>query len=166
MRVPPIIDSKCLRTDVVAIIARKYLLVKHKSTQSLTFGNFTKKEGAILASLYERLDTLCKANGISGSRLGLEIGYGKSLMTDLKNGRKKSVNFETAQKIAAYFGVSVGYLLGEEDVSPVTREMNEKANLLAKITIKAQRDPQFMSDLQAFFEMDEEKRRAIIALIK
>jgi hypothetical protein len=35
-------------------------------------------------------------------------------MTDLKSGRKKGVNAETAQKIATYFGVSVGYLLGEE----------------------------------------------------
>jgi transcriptional regulator with XRE-family HTH domain len=36
-------------------------------------------------------------------------------MTDLKSGRKKGVNAETAQKIANYFNVSVGYLLGEEE---------------------------------------------------
>lgn len=36
-------------------------------------------------------------------------------MTDLKSGRKKGVNAETAQKLASYFDVSVGYLLGEED---------------------------------------------------
>ena len=35
-------------------------------------------------------------------------------MTDLKMGRKKGVSAETAQKIADYFGVSVGYLLGKE----------------------------------------------------
>ena len=44
-----------------------------------------------------------------------ELGFSKSLMTDLKSGRKKGINAETAQKIASYFGVSVGYLLGEED---------------------------------------------------
>ena len=44
-----------------------------------------------------------------------ELGFSKSLMTDLKSGRKKGVNAETAQKIASYFGVSVGYLLGEEE---------------------------------------------------
>lgn len=44
-----------------------------------------------------------------------DIGISKSLMTDLKSGRKKSVNAETAQKLASYFNVSVGYLLGEED---------------------------------------------------
>jgi transcriptional regulator with XRE-family HTH domain len=36
-------------------------------------------------------------------------------MTDLKSGRKKTINAVTAQKIANYFGVSVGYLLGEEE---------------------------------------------------
>jgi transcriptional regulator with XRE-family HTH domain len=36
-------------------------------------------------------------------------------MTDLKSGRKKGVNAETAQKIANYFDVTVGYLLGEEE---------------------------------------------------
>lgn len=44
-----------------------------------------------------------------------ELGFSKSLMTDLKSGRKKGVNADTAQKIASYFGVSVGYLLGEEE---------------------------------------------------
>jgi transcriptional regulator with XRE-family HTH domain len=45
----------------------------------------------------------------------VDLGISKSLMTDLKSGRKKGVNAETAQKIANYFGVSVGYLLGEEE---------------------------------------------------
>jgi transcriptional regulator with XRE-family HTH domain len=43
-------------------------------------------------------------------------------MTDLKSGRKKGVNAETAQKIASYFGVSVGYLLGEEEEKPVQED--------------------------------------------
>ena len=45
----------------------------------------------------------------------VDLGISKSLMTDLKSGRKKGVNAETAQKIASYFDVSVGYLLGEEE---------------------------------------------------
>ena len=67
-----------------------------------------------MSTLYERLDALCKEKGIKGARLCSDIGCSKSLMTDLKSGRKKGVNAETAQKIATYFGVSVGYLLGEE----------------------------------------------------
>ena len=68
-----------------------------------------------MANLYERLDSLCKERGIKGARMCRELGISKSLMTDLKSGRKKGINADTAQKIASYFGVSVGYLLGEEE---------------------------------------------------
>lgn len=68
-----------------------------------------------MVTLYERLSELCEKKGIKGGRMCTELGFSKSLMTDLKSGRKKSVNAETAQKIASYFGVSVGYLLGEEE---------------------------------------------------
>lgn len=68
-----------------------------------------------MATLYETLDLLCKEKGVKGGRMCTDLGISKSLMTDLKNGRKKGVNAETAQKIANYFNVSVGYLLGEEE---------------------------------------------------
>lgn len=68
-----------------------------------------------MATLYERLDALCKEKGIKGGRMCTDLNISKSLMTDLKSGRKKGINAETAQKIASYFDVTVGYLLGEEE---------------------------------------------------
>ena len=68
-----------------------------------------------MSTLYERLSSLCEERGIKGGRMCVDLGISKSLMTDLKSGRKKGVNAETAQKIASYFDVSVGYLLGEEE---------------------------------------------------
>lgn len=68
-----------------------------------------------MATLYERLAALCENRGIKGAQMCRDLEMSKSLMTDLKNGRKKGVNAETAQKIASYFNVSVGYLLGEEE---------------------------------------------------
>lgn len=44
-----------------------------------------------------------------------DIGMSKGILTDLKMGRQTGVSAANAQKIASYFGVSVGYLLGEED---------------------------------------------------
>lgn len=58
-----------------------------------------------------------------------DTGISKSLMTDLKMGRKKGVNAETAQKIADYFDVSVGYLLGavdQKEKSPILTEKDER----------------------------------------
>lgn len=68
-----------------------------------------------MVTLYERLSALCEEKGIKGARMCGDLGISKSLMTDLKSGRKKGVNAETAQKLASYFGVTVGYLLGEEE---------------------------------------------------
>lgn len=66
-----------------------------------------------MQNLYEVIENLCQQRGIRPGQMCNELGLSRGLMTDLKMGRKKSVSAQTAQKIAAYFGVSVGYLLGE-----------------------------------------------------
>ena len=66
-----------------------------------------------MQNLYEVIENLCRPRGIRPGQMCNELGLSRGLMTDLKMGRKKSVSAQTAQKIAAYFGVSVGYLLGE-----------------------------------------------------
>ena len=68
-----------------------------------------------MANLYESILALCQRDGIRPGRLCDELGISRGLMTDLKMGRKKGVNAETAQKIASFFGVSVGFLLGIEE---------------------------------------------------
>ena len=68
-----------------------------------------------MCTLYDRIQDLCKSKGVSGSRMCLELGLSKSTLSDIKSGRKKGVSTATAQKIASYFDVSVGYLLGEEE---------------------------------------------------
>ena len=70
-----------------------------------------------MSSLYENIQTLCAQKGIRPGRLCDELGISRGLMTDLKMGRKKGVNAQTAQKIAAYLGVSVSCLLGQEEAS-------------------------------------------------
>ena len=67
-----------------------------------------------MENLFARIQALCEQKGIRPGRLWDELGLSRGLMTDLKMGRKKTVNAETAQKIAGYFGVSVGHLLGQE----------------------------------------------------
>lgn len=68
-----------------------------------------------MCTLYERIIELCKANGVSGSRMCLDLGLSKSTLSDIKSGRKKGISTTTAQKMASYLGVSVGYLLGEDE---------------------------------------------------
>ena len=68
-----------------------------------------------MGNLYEIIQNLCERDGIRPGRLCDQLGLSRGLMTDLKMGRKKSLSAETAQKIAGYFGVSVAYLLGQEE---------------------------------------------------
>ena len=67
-----------------------------------------------MGNLYDNIVDLCKSRGIKGGKMCTDIGISKGLLTDLKMGRRTGVSAVTAQKIAAYFNVSVGYLLGED----------------------------------------------------
>ncbi len=67
-----------------------------------------------MESLYERINRICEQQGIRPGRMCNELGLSRGLMTDLKMGRKKTINAQTAQKIAGYLGVTVGHLLGED----------------------------------------------------
>lgn len=68
-----------------------------------------------MATLYENIVALCERRGIKGGKMCTDIGISKGLLTDLKMGRRTGISAVTAQKIASYFDVSVGYLLGEEE---------------------------------------------------
>ena len=71
-----------------------------------------------MGTLYENIMALCDSRGIKGGKLCTDLGISKGLLTDLKMGRRSGVSAATAQKIAAYFGVTVGYLLGQEESAP------------------------------------------------
>lgn len=77
-----------------------------------------------MANLYENIQKLCFDKGIRPGRLCDELGISRGLMTDLKMGRKKGVSAETAQKIAAYLGVSVGRLLGQEEPRDILEQVD------------------------------------------
>lgn len=73
-----------------------------------------QKGGTEMGTLYENIIALCDERGIKGGKMCTDIGISKGILTDLKKGRQTGISATNAQKIASYFGVSVGYLLGEE----------------------------------------------------
>ena len=64
-----------------------------------------------MGELYDRIAALCEQKGVRPGRVCAELGLSRGLMSDLKMDRKKTLNAETAAKIAAYFGVPVDTLL-------------------------------------------------------
>ena len=74
-------------------------------------------------NLYENIYALCKERNITPGGLCGELGFRRSVLSDLKNGRKKSLDTTTLVKIAEYFNVSVDYLLtGDENKKAPTPE--------------------------------------------
>lgn len=111
-----------------------------------------------MASLFDRILSLCERDGIRPGRLCDELGISRGLMTDLKMGRKKGVNAETAQKIASFFGVSVGYLLGIEG-SDAAQESTDAINL-------DQVDIAFYGEFKELSEEDKDTVRDMVRIMR
>ena len=109
-----------------------------------------------MANLYESILKLCEHNGFRPGRLCDELGISRGLMTDLKMGRKKGVNAETAQKIASFFGVSVGHLLGIEGSDAVSEN---QVNL-------DQIDVAFYGDFKELSEEEKETVRDMVRIMR
>ena len=100
-----------------------------------------------MGSLYENIQQFCENKGIRPGRLCDELGLSRGLMTDLKMGRKKGINAQTAQKIAAYLGVTVGQLLGEDSSGDILDQV----------------DVAFYGD---FKELDEDEKEAVRDMVR
>lgn len=99
-----------------------------------------------MGTLYENIIALCEERGIKGGKMCTDIGMSKGILTDLKMGRQAGISAVNAQKIASYFGVSVGYLLGEEEKDakkeqPVMAdELSEKRKALMQFVMSVPDD--------------------------
>ena len=101
-------------------------------------------------NLYARIVGLCQEKAIRPGRLCDELGISRSLMTDLKMGRKKTVNAQTAQKIAGFLGVSVEHLLGQDGI----------ANLLEQV------DVAFYGEYKELSDEEKETVRDMVRLMR
>ena len=112
-----------------------------------------------MCTLHSRIIELCKQKGISGSRMCLDLGMSKSTMSDLKSGRKKSVTAETAHKIATYLGVSVAYLLGEEEKSAKKEQPTENDGLSRKQRV-------FIDKVKKMSDAELDRLNKILSLVE
>ena len=67
-----------------------------------------------MSDLYDRIETLCTNRKVSVTTMCKEAGTSRASLSDLKTGRKQSLSADTLSKIAAYFGVSIDWLLGKQ----------------------------------------------------
>lgn len=83
-----------------------------------------------MSTLYERISDLCENKGVNITLMCKESGASRAPLSDLKVGRSKTLSTETLAKIAAYFNVTVDYLIGvepkKEKPAATSDELTEK----------------------------------------
>ena len=107
-----------------------------------------------MVNLYENIEKLCKQRGVNVTTMCKESGASRGSLTDLKNGRKQTLKYETLDKIASYFETSVDALVsGEQKENPPQQPQSEV-------------DADIKWIEQKLVEMPKEKREALMKLIR
>jgi len=87
---------------------------------------------------YEKIKSLCDDRGIKLSVLAEKTGIRSSVFTELKMGRTKKLSTPTLQKLAAFFGVPMSFLVDDpEDKDEKREQLFRKRMLLFDISEKA-----------------------------
>ena len=107
-----------------------------------------------MANLYENIEKLCKQRGVNVTTMCKESGASRGSLTDLKNGRKQTLKYETLDKIASYFGTSVDALVsGNQKETPPQQPQSEVDAAVERIRRKLE-------------SMPKEQREALMNLIE
>lgn len=65
-------------------------------------------------SMYKLVEQLCESKGTNITQMCKATGIPRSVFSELKSGRTKQLSNKYLPKIADYFGVTIDYLLGNE----------------------------------------------------
>lgn len=85
-----------------------------------------------MANLYNNIEDLCKKRGVNVTTMCRDSGASRGSLSDLKSGRKQTLKYETLEKIANYFEISVESLVSgderqKEKPAPGGSELDAKA---------------------------------------
>lgn len=124
-----------------------------------------------MSELYNLIESLCKEKGTNITAMCKAAKISRAPLTELKMGRSKTLSSATLSKIAAYFGVSVDYLLGnKEKPAPESRnglsikEQKDIARKLEKMMDELEESGDLMFDGAPASEEAKESIRNALAM--
>lgn len=85
----------------------------------------TQEEAKTMGSFSERLKALRNQRGLSQEALADSLGITRSRLGNYEQGIREA-DFETLELLADYFNVSVDYLLGKTEVTPMLLNEEQK----------------------------------------
>ena len=124
-----------------------------------------------MSELYNLIESLCKEKGTNITAMCKAAKISRAPLTELKMGRSKTLSSATLSKIAAYFGASVDYLLGnKEKPAPESRnglsikEQKDIARKLEKMMDELEESGDLMFDGDPASEEAKESIRNALAM--
>jgi transcriptional regulator with XRE-family HTH domain len=111
---------------------------------------FAQKLGLTFV-FYDLYSELCKVKGVSLSRAAESMGLSRTSVVKWKAGSVPTG--ATLNKIAAYFGVSTDYLLGNEQKNKPSAEAESLSNIEKEI-------------LRIYANLPEEKQKAFMTVVR
>lgn len=99
----------------------------------------------------------------SRNDLAKDLGISYYTVTDWVNG-KKYPRMDKVEKLANYFGILKSDLIEEKSVDRL--EMQKNNDVLSDIIIELRTDKDFMSIVEAVYNMDKDKRSSLLAFLK
>lgn len=122
-----------------------------------------------MSEMYDIIEKLCAEHGVNITKMCREINIPRSVFSELKAGRTKTLSGKYITSVAEYFGVTTDYLLGnEEKPAPKNRNglsIKEQKDIAKKVdafmaSLENEKDLMFDGD-PASDEALEDLRRAI-----
>ena len=112
---------------------------------------------------YDKLEQICKQNGISPSRMAVELKLSKSAVTRWKRG--EGITNTTLKKISDYFGVPIGYFLDDNSNSTEEYTKKETAEIIDSPE-ETERRQLIKTAAELASSMPTEKLRRLIKILK
>lgn len=110
-----------------------------------------------MANLYNNIENLCKKRGVNVTTMCRDSGASRGSLSDLKSGRKQTLKYETLEKIANFFEISVESLVSGNE------SQKEKPNALDGIELE-KLSPARRALLEALDGMDDENIMKIVRI--
>ena len=115
-----------------------------------------------MANLYNNIEDLCKKRGVNVTTMCRDSGASRGSLSDLKSGRKQTLKYETLEKIANYFEISVESLVSGDEMQKEKPAPGEGSGLDARFDVLlSQMTDADRADLLEYMEFKVAKRKEI-----
>ena len=114
--------------------------------------------------MYNTIKNLCKARGISVSKMCAEVRISPTVMSELHTGRTKSLSTPTLKKIADYLGVDPSVILGEAQTKNAPSISDEAMSIATAYDKLTNKDRDAVLDLIKSLEQKYAPKTKVIPL--